>query len=165
MPKELRREFIFQDRATNYGVVRLELIERLYETLYHQRLQNPNESEWQHCIVSLREVVGAEESKTGALHLKLKNTHTGEVETSGGFDAVIVATGYVRNVHETLLKPAKGLLEGENCEVSRDYRIKFREGAVARNSGVWLQGCCESTHGVSILAAPSTTVSGTDTFQ
>lgn len=160
MPKELRRESIFQDSGTNYGVVRLELIERLYETLYHQRLQNPNKTEWQHRIVTLREVAGAEESKTGALHLKLRNTHTSEVETSGPFDAVIFATGYVRNLHETLLKPAKGLLEGEHCEVGRDYRVKFREGAVARDSGVWLQGCCESTHGVSILGSPSTAMSG-----
>ena len=149
MPTEIRKESIVQDRATNYGVVRLELIERLYETLYHQRLHNPNEAEWQHRIIPLREVTGVEENKFGEIHLQLKNARTGMAETTAGFDAIIVATGYVRNVHETLLKPARGLLEEKGCQVSRDYRIQLKEGAVADNSGVWLQGCCESTHGVS----------------
>ncbi|RPB02035.1 FAD/NAD(P)-binding domain-containing protein [Choiromyces venosus 120613-1] len=149
MPTEIRGESIVQDRATNYGVVRLELIEHLYETFYHQRLQNPSEAEWQHRIVPLREVARVEENKLGELHLQLKNTRTGEAETTAGFDAIIVATGYVRNVHEALLKPARGLLEGNSYQVNRDYRVQFKEGAVATNSGVWLQGCCESTHGLS----------------
>lgn len=92
--------------------------------------------------------MGCEENKLGEVHLKLRNTRTGEVETTIGFDAIIVATGYLRNVHETLLKPARGLMKGECCSVGRDYRVNFREGAVAEDAGVWLQGCCESTHGV-----------------
>ncbi|CAZ80363.1 unnamed protein product [Tuber melanosporum] len=149
MPTEIRRESIVQDRTTNYGVVRLELIEHLYETLYHQRLQNPSEAEWQHRIIPLREVAGVEENKLGEIHLQLKNARTGAAETTPGFDAIIIATGYVRNVHETLLKPARGFLEGKSCQVNRDYRVQFKEGVVANNSGVWLQGCCESTHGLS----------------
>lgn len=90
-----------------------------------------------------------EVDKLGQVHLKLRNTRTGETEMTAGFDAVIVATGYVRNFHETLLKPAKGVIKGDSCTVGRDYRIKFREGTVAEDSGVWLQGCCESSHGVS----------------
>ena len=34
-------------------------------------------------------------------------------------------------------------------EVGRDYGVRFADGAVAQGSGVWLQGCCEATHGVS----------------
>lgn len=34
--------------------------------------------------------------------------------------------------------------------VSRDYRVQFTDNAVAQDSGVWLQGCCEGTHGVSL---------------
>lgn len=94
-------------------------------------------------------MVGIEENKLGEVHLKLRNTRTEETEITAGFDAVIVATGYTRNVHEMLLKPAKGFMKGGCCTVGRDYKVKFREGTVAADSGVWLQGCCESTHGVS----------------
>lgn len=34
-------------------------------------------------------------------------------------------------------------------EVARDYSVRFTPGAVAPGSGIWLQGCCEGTHGVS----------------
>lgn len=153
LPADIRRESIAQDRATNYGVVRLELIERLYNSLYHQRLRCDNASSWPHNIVTLRDVVGMEENRLGQVYLKLRNTRTGETEMTTGFDAVIIATGYVRNVHETLLKPAKSLIKGDSCTVGRDYKVKFREGTVAEDSGVWLQGCCESSHGVSALAS------------
>ena len=43
---------------------------------------------------------------------------------------------------------ASGTLARE-LKVSRDYRVQFAPGAVAPGSGVWLQGCCEATHGVS----------------
>lgn len=95
-----------------------------------------------------------EENKLGQVYLKLRNTRTGETEMTAGFDAVIVATGYVRNVHETLLKSAKSLIKGDSCTVGRDYRVKFREGTVAEDSGVWLQGCCESSHGVGVTLSP-----------
>jgi L-ornithine N5-oxygenase len=37
-------------------------------------------------------------------------------------------------------------------EVSRDYSVQFSPGAVADGSGIWLQGCCEGTHGVSPIS-------------
>ncbi|KAL7274508.1 hypothetical protein RUND412_002590 [Rhizina undulata] len=149
LPTDIRKESIHQDRATNYGVVRLELIEKLYETMYHQRLRNPDESTWAHRIFPLREVVGVEQNKLEEVYLKLRDTRNDEIETTAGFDVVIIATGYVRNAHETLLKPAKSLMKDECCAVTRDYRVKFKEGAVDENAGIWLQGCNESTHGLS----------------
>jgi L-ornithine N5-oxygenase len=38
-----------------------------------------------------------------------------------------------------------------SIEVGRDYGVRFSTGAVAPGSGVWLQGCCEGTHGVSFM--------------
>jgi L-ornithine N5-oxygenase len=69
-------------------------------------------------------------------------------------DAVFVATGYFRDLHETLLKDARhlmpgGALEGAKWTVGRDYRINFENKRVGEDAGVWLQGCCETTHGVS----------------
>jgi len=34
-------------------------------------------------------------------------------------------------------------------EVGRDYQVKFSPDVIAPGSGIWLQGCCEGTHGVS----------------
>lgn len=69
-------------------------------------------------------------------------------------DAVFVATGYKRDLHETLLDEARHLMAGgdvENAkwEVGRDYRVRFADQSMGDDAGVWLQGCCEKTHGVS----------------
>jgi L-ornithine N5-oxygenase len=69
-------------------------------------------------------------------------------------DAVFVATGYERNAHEGMLIKTRGLLtetaqELKKFPVRRDYKVAFDENKVAANAGVWLQGCNESTHGVS----------------
>ena len=70
------------------------------------------------------------------------------------FDAIFVATGYQRDLHETLLKDARHLmpggdLEGARWKVDRNYQMLFGDGKISEDAGVWLQGCCESTHGVS----------------
>lgn len=70
-------------------------------------------------------------------------------------DAVFVATGYRRDLHETLLGDARNLMPGgaladAKWEVRRDYSVRFEDKKVSEDAGVWLQGCCERTHGVSI---------------
>lgn len=87
-------------------------------------------------------------------------------------DLIIAATGYQRSAHVEMLKDAWSMLpktvsqkveygkgvsgwnvdteQGERkLAVGRDYRVKFTPGSVSDESGVWLQGCCEGTHGVS----------------
>lgn len=89
-------------------------------------------------------------------------------------DLIVAATGYRRTAHLDMLKDAWKLLpqveedavaskprsdqwsvqteggEKRVMEVSRDYKVKFAKGAVTPDSGVYLQGCCEGTHGVSL---------------
>lgn len=149
LPEEQRLQAMQGDRGTNYGVVRLNLLERLYEKMYHQSLHEPNKGRWPHQIVPLRAVIGLEENQGGEIVLQLQNTRTGEVESTVGFDAVLLGTGYVRNAYESILKSAKGLLHDGKFAVGRDYGVIFKDGAVAKDSGVWLQGCNEKTHGVS----------------
>jgi L-ornithine N5-oxygenase len=96
-------------------------------------------------------------------------------------DLVIVATGYKRTAHVDMMRDAWNMLptqaegdvfdpqakdrwlveakteeEGSSpstkvIEVGRDYAVRFAPGKVAEGSGIWLQGCCEGTHGVSRL--------------
>ena len=154
LPRKSQQKTITSDRSTNYGVVRPELLDRLYENMYHQRLRSQDPRQWRCRIETWREVIGHEILPDSRLRLQLKNTSSGEISTSeSNFDLVIVGTGYLRNVHETLLTAARGLLpvSEDRFTVGRNYRVRFREGAVADDAGIWLQGCCEDSHGVGVL--------------
>ncbi|KAL8641313.1 MAG: hypothetical protein Q9226_008653 [Calogaya cf. arnoldii] len=150
LPPESRQQSTLSNKATNYGVVRPELLDRLYEAMYHQRLHEHDQSKWAFKIVPWREVVGFEKDDQ-KFRLRLKNTSSssGDVSISDdSFDLAILGTGYERKGHETLLEPTRGLLAEEGFKVSRDYRVKYRTDVVKEGCGVWLQGCCEDTHGL-----------------
>lgn len=150
LPTESRQIHNRSDKATNYGVVRSELLDRMYENMYHQRLHEPDQSKWQYKIVAWREVIGFENCSDGRLRLKLKNTSNEEISMSdSSFDLAMLGTGYERNGHETLLEPTRHLLQEDRYAVERNYRVKFRKDAVAESCGIWLQGCCEDSHGLS----------------
>lgn len=181
-------------KATNYGVVRLGLIETLFEMMYDQkRTVGHDETQWPHRIMGGRKIVGVEEqgdhvtlrvrqALPGDVTLEADGLVEEEAETLDSedeeldVDLIVAATGYRRMAHIDMLKDAWSLLpELEDgaaesktradrwsietdsgasrvMEVGRDYKVKFNKGAVSPESGIWLQGCCEGTHGVS--AAP-----------
>lgn len=154
-----RAAAIALDRGTNYGVVRLELLEHLYQKQYMQRLKSSDESQWRCRIIPNRTVLSASQSANSSVLLRLgdpdenKRQENGEEELE--VDYVFTATGYVRNAHESMLSEVRDLLPQElqkagKFAVARDYRVMFDDGKVdAGRAGVWLQGCNEGTHGVS----------------
>ena len=98
-----------------------------------------------------REITGYEKDPDSRLRLRMKDTGRGGVTTTDmGFDLVFVGTGYERNAHEAILKPSRSLLQEGRFTVERNYRLRFRDGTVADDCGLWLQGCCQDTHGVSL---------------
>lgn len=160
----LRAASIIMDKATNYGVVRLELIERIYENLYNQSLLSPPGAPPQNRILRYRTVTGLKGSLSGAAIVVCENT-TSQYEKSDEpvdeqleFDAVILATGYIRDIHLKILKPLQHLITqfsdskgGMEWRVAEDYSVVFEPGKVDRSqAGIWLQGCNEKTHGVSM---------------
>lgn len=156
-PAQKREAQILQDKATNYGVVRIELLEHIYEELYTQRITIGNEeTEWPRRILPNRLVESAEEAGDKIV-LRVKPTgETGEAvdgEEKMEVDLLFVASGYERDMHEKMLTGCRGLLsDGEKegkFQVQRDYSVKFGENKVAKDAGVWLQGCNEKTHGLS----------------
>ncbi|KAI9704350.1 MAG: hypothetical protein M1836_007212 [Candelina mexicana] len=158
---DAREAAIKSDRSTNYGVVRLELLEHIYGDMYTQRLREADQSNWQHRILNYSTVTGIEDSQTSShpantsgvrLHIQKSNGHDADdVLGTLDVDAVLVATGYTRNAHEYILERTKQLLPSNtsNFGVARDYRINFDEAKVDSNAGIWLQGCNEETHGLS----------------
>lgn len=147
LPPDVRAAAIESDRATNYSVVRPALLDELYIRLYQQRLWGTEE---QHRIMALREVVGVENGEAG-VGLLLRDMRTGQELASGLYDAVIFGTGYARDAHRQMLKPLEKLMKNGECVVGRDYGVLFRDGTVVEGAGVYLQGCCEGTHGVSSI--------------
>ncbi|KAI9052636.1 hypothetical protein LZ554_003975 [Drepanopeziza brunnea f. sp. 'monogermtubi'] len=153
----LRATRITADKATNYGVVRLNLLEHLYEKLYLQRLRSEDPATWPLRIRSDRQVSQARETADGKLLLRLAKLGPDAMDASEEellVDAVFVATGYERNAHESMLTHTRGLLRPQDREqgafpVRRDYKIAFDESKVAADASVWLQGCNEKTHGLS----------------
>ncbi|GFP55861.1 L-ornithine N(5)-monooxygenase [Trichoderma asperellum] len=175
-----RNNFLTEARATNYGVVRLNLIEEMYERQYDQKRElGPDEKTWPHRIMGGRQITSIE-PRGDALELKIQHISDSEFE---GFvdlvdeetlevDLLIAATGYQRNAHVGMLRDTWDMLpkaspvgqeyhkgitgwkvetdQGERkLAVSRDYQVQYKPGSVAKDSGIWLQGCCEGTHGLS----------------
>ncbi|OJK03346.1 hypothetical protein ASPACDRAFT_21786 [Aspergillus aculeatus ATCC 16872] len=153
-----RQRSLKADKATNYSVVRLELIEQIFDDMYTQRIQNPDETQWQHRILPGRKVTRVEHhgpqsrmrihvraAKDGADSLVGDGKETLEV------DALMVATGYNRNAHEQLLKNVQHLRPAgqEVWTPGRDYRVDMDTSKVSAHAGIWLQGCNEKTHGLS----------------
>lgn len=66
-------------------------------------------------------------------------------------DVLILATGYVRNAHESILASIEPLLAQKHMgwKVQRNYRLELDKSQVDVDAGIWLQGCNESTHGLS----------------
>ncbi|KAL7800774.1 ornithine monooxygenase [Trichoderma afarasin] len=175
-----RNNFLAEARATNYGVVRLNLIEEMYERQYEQKRDlGTDEKKWPHRIMGGRQITSIEPREDT---LELKVQHVSDSEFEGFVDLVdeetlevdllIAATGYQRNAHVEILRGTWDMLpkaspigqeynkgitgwkvetdQGERkLSVGRDYQVKYKPGSVAKESGVWLQGCCEGTHGLS----------------
>lgn len=153
---EVRIAAIAQNKSTNYGVVRLELLEKIYGTIYEQRIKTNQEEKWQHRILPFRHVTGFEDSPVdGRIRIQIRDDRSRFSESENSrmetlnVNAVFAATGYTRTAHEDLLRPAAHLRTGKEWKVARNYRVQFEPGRVSGNSGVWLQGCNETTHGLS----------------
>lgn len=161
---DLRAGQINLDKATNYGVVRLELLEHIYSELYTNRIKYSSEEEWPQRILNHREVEQITELPDDRLRLHIRNSSSKYYKASSppeetmDVDLVLVAAGYIRNLHEDMLQGVRHLMpggdvEGQKWSVGRNYRVNFEKGAVADDAGVWLQGCNEQTHGVRIISS------------
>lgn len=152
MSKEERTRRIATEKATNYSVVRLELIEAIYNDMYLQRVENPDETQWQQRILPESKVARIEHhnpSNRMRIHVKsVKNETEKEVLD---VDAIMVATGYMRDAHEEMLDNVRNLQPAgaSGWNTSRDYRVTLDGNKVAADAGIWLQGCNEKTHGLS----------------
>jgi L-ornithine N5-oxygenase len=152
-PQMRRAETIESNRSTNYGVVRLELLEEIYNYLYQQRIREPDEQAWHHRIIASRKVADVRDSHNGRLRLTLEKVRALDKEKQEFLevDAVIVATGYTRDAHEDFLRDLADLNpnKGGEWQVGRNYKVDLDKDLVDEEAGIWLQGSNESSHGIS----------------
>lgn len=133
-----RAQMLSEYRNTNYSVVDLELIEKIYHLFYQQKVRGQHP----HRLLTHREVM-AVAADDGGVELTLRNTLGGDQHRER-FDAVILATGYRRDYHRTLLAGFADYIEGD--VVDRQYRLPLRADCQAQ---IFLQGGCEGSHGLS----------------
>ncbi|KAL4889093.1 L-lysine 6-monooxygenase (NADPH-requiring)-domain-containing protein [Aspergillus ambiguus] len=159
LPPAERQRSLAADKATNYSVVRLELIEEIYNNMYLQRVKTADESQWQHRILPGRKITRVEHHGGPAarmrLHVKAAKDSAESLVGDGKevleVDALMVATGYYRNAHEQLLQHVQHLRPAGQDQWTpfRDYRVQLDGAKVSDHAGIWLQGCNEKTHGLS----------------
>ncbi|KUM43959.1 lysine N(6)-hydroxylase/L-ornithine N(5)-oxygenase family protein [Pseudomonas sp. EpS/L25] len=137
-PPEERERLINEYHNTNYSVVDLDLIERIYGILYRQKVARNQ----RHGFLCRRSIESAQ-LVDGKVELRLRDVATAAVENHR-YDAVILATGYERTSHRQLLEPLAPLLQ--DFEVDRSYRLQTDERLQAP---IYLQGFCQHSHGLS----------------
>ncbi|MFC6339903.1 SidA/IucD/PvdA family monooxygenase [Pseudomonas sp. CCM 7891] len=133
-----RERLVNEYHNTNYSVVDLDLIERIYGIFYRQKVSGIA----RHAFRTLTTVEKAGASALG-VELTLRNNATGETSLNH-YDAVVLATGYERQMHRQLLAPLQEYLG--DFDVSRDYRVATDERCKA---GIYMQGFSQASHGLS----------------
>lgn len=139
-PDERRRRMLEEFRNTNYSVVDLDLIERIYQLLYQQRVRGHA----QHALLASRDIELVTPSADG-VECVLRDRGEGGTERHV-YDLVVVATGYRRDAYQRMLAPLGALLPAEGFGVDRRYRLKTCESCEPQ---IFLQGACEDSHGLS----------------
>ena len=123
---------------TNYAVADLDLIQQIFKVFYDQKVMRGNRLRMlrQHDV---RAVCAAGDG----IHLTLWDQDAGR-ESTVRYDAVVLATGYARDQHKDLLMPLAPYLG--DYDVDRYYRLKATSDF---HPGIYLQGACEDSHGLS----------------
>ncbi|MBD8481713.1 SidA/IucD/PvdA family monooxygenase [Pseudomonas coleopterorum] len=137
-PETERERLIREYHNTNYSVVDLDLIERIYAMLYRQKVSGVE----RHGFLCRRMIESATDVD-GRVQLQLRDLATGSTEARR-YDAVILATGYERRSHRELLAPLKDYLD--DFRVDRDYQLIARPEL---ETPVFIQGFSQHSHGLS----------------
>ncbi|KAH8666876.1 L-lysine 6-monooxygenase (NADPH-requiring)-domain-containing protein [Xylariales sp. PMI_506] len=117
-----RKAFLADARPTNYAVVRLDLIEAIYERMYDQRrVLGSDEKKWPHRIMGGTEMVGLEAGDSkDSMKLRVRSLQeplggadgasTAGTEEVLDVDLIIAATGYQRKSHFKIIDGVADLL-------------------------------------------------------
>ncbi|WP_394211471.1 lysine N(6)-hydroxylase/L-ornithine N(5)-oxygenase family protein [Enterovibrio calviensis] len=133
-----RKRVLSRFAGTNYSVVDTEELHAIYDLLYMQDVTGRGEHRYLRCH-DIQEVAIQDGKVTMRLNDRLDNKLRWEQ-----YDAVILATGYRYDEFNHMLSGLKTLMADK--EVERNYRMPMKDHCEVN---VFLQGCCETSHGLS----------------
>jgi L-ornithine N5-oxygenase len=143
LPSGRQTEVIDSFRDVNYSVVDHALIKRIYRALYDERVTGKERAR----VLPYQQLVAVEEAAT-SVRARFRDLIRGHERTLE-CDGLVLCTGYRWDQQHPLLNelaPWLGTDESGGYRVLRDYRLEGRAGFAP---GVYLQGYCEATHGIS----------------
>lgn len=143
LPEEKRRAFFASLKDVNYAVVDHDLIHKIYSALYREKAAGRARAR----ILPFLDLKSLEERQSGVAAKFEHLMHGGQVVLEA--DAVVLGTGYAWAKEHPLLDEIARFLERDDSgayRIQRDYRVGAGGGLRA---GVYLQGYCEATHGIS----------------
>lgn len=143
LPEDKRGLFLGMGREVNYAVVDPELIRRIYQFLYQEKVAGRARAR----IRPFLQLTGVEERASGvsARFRDLLRDRPVALEA----DAVVLATGFEWQREHPLLAAVSDHFVRDGAggyRIGRDYRIAAQPRFAPR---IYLQGCSESTHGAS----------------
>jgi len=144
LPKADRKRLIAEHYDTIYSAVDLDLLAEIYRELFERRVIGNEQIR----ICSMLELRRIELLENGQVRAEFFNLVKRSTEYWNA-DGIILATGFRRNGIPPLLESLTGYLQQDHqgsFEVDRSYRISAADGFAPQ---IFLQGFCESTHGLS----------------
>lgn len=142
----LRQELVF----TNYSAADIDVLNQLYVKQYANRLQDKDS-------LALLTCMETEACEPGADGVTLRLRHfLGGDAVSETVDLVVLATGFLdlgrgpkRELWPRVLETLSPQLcaERDTVDITLDYRVRL-QGAADRGAPLYLNGLCESSHGM-----------------
>ncbi|WP_394848191.1 lysine N(6)-hydroxylase/L-ornithine N(5)-oxygenase family protein [Pendulispora brunnea] len=142
LPESVRRRVLGHCKDVNYGVVSADLIRRVYNTLYQEKVAGRNRARIRG-FLELEQLLETDD----VVMTRFRDLTTNELVTMKA-DGVIMCTGYEWRLEHPLLRELSPWIEREengNYKVERNYRVTTEP---AFEAGIFLQGFAEATHGV-----------------
>lgn len=137
-PEQERGRILGEFWHTNYAAPDLALIEQIFSVFYQQKVSG----EIRHHFLRRHKVKRAI-AKPEGIQFIMQDLNS-ESERTVTYDAVVLATGYHRDHYKSLLTPLAPYFK--DLTVDRQYRVC---SAPQFKPAVFLQGACESSHGLS----------------
>ncbi|MGF1849448.1 lysine N(6)-hydroxylase/L-ornithine N(5)-oxygenase family protein [Vibrio lentus] len=136
--QEQRDHILSRFSATNYSVVDTEELNAIYELLYLQKVTGEGDHQHLRCH-DIQEVA----MKDDKVALRLNDT-INKIQAWNEYDAIILATGYRYDEFNQMLSSIEPLIDSKS--VGRSYQLDMKPSCDVK---IFLQGCCESSHGLS----------------
>lgn len=143
-PKEAQEKILTEHYDTNYSVVDADLIRQLYKMYYEEKVTGRHRLRFKN-LSTVREINEInEKAKIDIIN------RSSSLEESIDVDAVVLATGYTYPNPPKVLDSLKDYLLLDELTgsalINRHYRVSTDSRLKA---GLYVQGCNESTHGLS----------------